>query len=133
PVTTQCLRAAKHVHSEKPLAMTYPEALSLVSLARQQKVRLSCAPFTFMGVAQQTAGRLLREGSLGTVRLIYAEVNAGRIETWHPAPQSFYDVGPLFDVGGYPLAIILSFLGPARRVSAYGQVLSPQRHTLSSE
>jgi predicted dehydrogenase len=132
-VTARCLRVGMHVHSEKPLAMTYPEALALVDLAHQQKVRLSCAPFTFMGEAQQTAGRLLREGRVGTVRLIYAEVNAGRIETWHPAPQSFYDAGPLFDVGAYPLAIILSFLGPARRVSAYGQVLSARRLTLSGE
>ena len=32
-VITQCLEAGKHVHSEKPLAMTYAEAKGLVDLA----------------------------------------------------------------------------------------------------
>ncbi len=85
-VTAQCLAAGKHVHSEKPLALTDAEAQALVALARQKHVRLSCSPFTFMGEAQQTAGRWLREGRLGAVRVVYAEVNAGRVESWHPAP-----------------------------------------------
>ena len=117
-ITAECLSAGKHVFSEKPLALSFTEASALLDLARRHGVRLACAPFTFMGEAQQTAAHILRSGELGTVRLIYADVNAGRVETWHPAPQSFYEVGPLFDVGGYALAIILSCLGPARRVSA---------------
>ena len=46
--------------------------------------------------------RGIRSGRLGPVRAIYAEVNWGRIETWHPAPAPFYDVGVLVDVGGLP-------------------------------
>jgi predicted dehydrogenase len=133
PVTAECLSAGKHVFSEKPLATSFEEARSLLELARRHGVRLSCAPFTFMGEAQQTAGRILRSGALGTLRLIYADVNAGRIETWHPAPQSFYAVGPLFDVGGYALAMILSFLGPARRVSAWGAIVAPERKTAAGD
>ena len=128
-VITQCLNAGKHVHSEKPLAMTYEEAKALVDLAEQKGLRLSCSPITFMGEAQQTAWKVIREGRLGTVRVAYAEVNWGRIESWHPAPGPFYEVGALYDVGVYPLTVLTTIFGPARRVVGYGTVLHPDRVT----
>ncbi len=128
-VTSACLKAGKHVYSEKPLAMTAAEAQGLVDLARREGLRLGCSPFTFMGEAQQTAWKAIRDGRLGTVRLAYAEVNWGRIESWHPAPGPFYEVGPLFDVGVYPLTLLTTIFGPAKRVSAYGKVLYPERLT----
>ncbi len=128
-VTTQCLTAGKHVHSEKPLALKYRDAQKLVALAHTKNVRLGCSPFTFMGEAQQTAWKLIRQGRLGTVRVAYAEVNWGRIELWHPNPAPFYEVGALFDVGVYPLTVLTTILGPARRVAAYGKVLYPDRQT----
>lgn len=128
-VTSQCLNAGKHVYSEKPLAMRYDEARGLVELARERGLRLGCSPFTWMGEAQQTAWQLIREGRLGAVRLAYAEVNWGRIESWHPAPAPFYEVGPLWDVGVYPLTLLSTIFGPARRVWAFGRVLCPDRLT----
>lgn len=128
-VIRKCLDAGKHVFSEKPLSMTYADARTLVDLADEKQLRLGCAPFTLMGEAQQTAWKLLREGKIGTVRVVYAEVNWGRIETWHPIPQPFYDVGPLFDVGVYPLTILVSMFGPAKRVQSYGKVVYPERLT----
>lgn len=126
-VIEQCLRAGKHVYSEKPLALTYGEAKGLVALAQERGLRLSCAPITSMGEAQQTAWKMIREGRLGQVRLVYAEVNQGRIETWHPAPAPFYEVGVLFDVGVYPLTLLTTIFGPARRVSGYATMLAPER------
>lgn len=128
-VTTACLTAGKHVYSEKPLTTRYAEAVGLVALARERGLRLACSPFTLMGEAQQTAWKWIREGKLGRVRLAYADVNWGRIEAWHPDPQAFYGVGPLFDVGVYPLTILTAIFGPARRVTAYGTVLWPERET----
>jgi predicted dehydrogenase len=128
-VITQCLNAGKHVHSEKPLALTYAEAKALVDLASQRGLRLSCAPITFMGEAQQTAWKAIRDGKLGPVRVVYCEVNWGRIESWHPNPGPFYEVGSLFDVGVYPLTLVTTFFGPARRVTAFGKVLYPDRVT----
>ncbi len=128
-VVTQCLEAGKHVHSEKPLALKFSDAELLVNLAKEKNLRLGCSPFTFMGEAQQTAWKLVREGRLGTVRVAYAEVNWGRIESWHPAPGPFYEVGALFDVGVYPLTFLTTMFGPACRVSAYGKVLHPDRVT----
>jgi predicted dehydrogenase len=128
-VIKQALQAGKHVYSEKPLALKYAEAKELVQIARDRGLRLAGAPITFLGEAQQTASRFLREGHLGPVHLVYAEVNWGRIESWHPAPKPFYDVGPFLDVGVYPLAWLTSLFGPARRVVAYAKTLYPNRVT----
>ena len=128
-VTEHCLNAGKHIYSEKPLAMTAADARSLVELAAAKNLRLGCSPFTLMGEAQQTAWNVIRSGTLGTVRVVYAEVNWARIETWHPEPQSFYEVGPLFDVGVYPLTILVSMFGAAKRVKSYGTILHPHRLT----
>lgn len=132
-VIERCLRAGKHVYSEKPLAMTYDEGRRLVALAEQLGLRLGCSPFTLMGEAQQTAWKLIRDGRLGRVRVVYAEANQGRIETWHPAPVPFYDIGVIYDVGVYPLTLLVAMLGPARRVSAYGAVVLSERTTTAGE
>ena len=132
-VTEQALRSGKHVYSEKPLATPYAEAQALVKLADSLGLRLGCSPFTLMGQAQQTAWKLIRDGRLGQVRVVYAEANQGRIETWHPAPQAFYDIGVIYDVGVYPLTLLVAMLGPVRRVWAYGTVVMPDRVTTAGE
>jgi predicted dehydrogenase len=128
-VSKQALMAGKHVHSEKPLTMSYPQAQDLVEIARSSNLLLGSSPFTYLGEAQQTAWKWIREGRLGPVRATYAEVNWGRIERWHPNPSHFYEVGPLFDVGVYPLAILTMIFGPALRVWCYGRTLKPDRKT----
>jgi predicted dehydrogenase len=128
-VITKCLNAGKDVYSEKPIALTSEEAWQLVSLAQQKGRRFGCAPITILGEGQQTAWKAIRDDLLGTVRVAYAEVNWGRIESWHPGPAPFYEVGPLFDVAVYPLTILTTIFGPARSVTAYGKVLYPDRVT----
>jgi predicted dehydrogenase len=129
-VTKRALEAGKHVYSEKPLALRTDEARELLELARARGLRLAGSPSTFLGEAQQTAAALVQSGRLGPVRAVYAEVNWGRIERWHPAPEPFYAVGVLFDVGVYPITLVTTMLGPARRVSARGWSLMPDRVTL---
>jgi predicted dehydrogenase len=128
-VIKQCLNAGKHVHSEKPLAIHYREAKELVELAERRGLRLGCAPITYMGEAQQTAWKLLRSGKTGRVRLVYADINHGRIEEWHPNPEPFYEVGIQWDVGVYPLTLLTTMFGPVRRVTASGKVVHPHRVT----
>jgi predicted dehydrogenase len=129
-VVTRCLKGGRHVFSEKPLAMTYEEARELVELSDRQGTRLGCAPSTFLGEAQQTAMKWLRDGRLGRVRVIYCDANWGRIESWHPNPIPFFAVGPLFDVGLYPLTLATAVFGPAQSVTAYGSVVMPDRQTI---
>ena len=129
-VTKRALEAGRHVYSEKPLALRSSEAHELVQLAAARGLRLGCSPSTFLGEAQQTAAAMIRNGGLGTVRAVYAEVNWGRIETWHPAPEPFFDVGVLVDVGVYPITLVTTMLGRARSVRAWGWDLQPDRETL---
>ena len=129
-VTKRALEGGRHVYSEKPMALRSSEAQELVALAASRELRLGCSPSTFLGEAQQTAAAVIRDGRLGQVRAVYAEVNHGRIEAWHPAPVPFFDVGVMVDVGVYPLTIVTSILGPARSVRAWGWELMPERTTL---
>jgi predicted dehydrogenase len=126
-VTARCLQTGKHVHTEKPVALRTAEARELAELATRNGVRLSCAPATLLGEAQQTAWKLVRDGAVGRVRAAYAEANWGRIERWHPTPEALYEVGPLVDVAVYPLTILTAIFGPVRRVSAYATTIQPER------
>lgn len=132
-ITKAALESGKHVFSEKPLTMDPEEAHELVRIASENGVRLGCAPVTFLGEAQQTFANQVRDGLLGNIRVVYAEVNHGRIESWHPAPAAFYDVGPIWDVAPYPLALITSILGPVRSVHAHGSIVLPERVTQDGE
>ena len=129
-VIRQCLEAGKHVHTEKPLALSYRDAAALCDLAEKKGLRLSSAPSNFMGAAQEAAWKLLRDGRAGTPRLVYAEVNHGRIEKWHPNPEPFYDVGILWDVSVYPLTLLTTFFGPARRVNGLRRFIQRDRLTM---
>jgi predicted dehydrogenase len=129
-VTAAALAAGKHVHSEKPLALRHDDALRLSELARERGVRLSSAPATLLGEAQQTMWKLVREGAAGRVRAVYAEANWDRIEAWHPDPRTLYAVGPVVDVGVYPLTIVTAMFGPIRLVRATATTLEPDRTLL---
>jgi predicted dehydrogenase len=126
-VTRAALEAGKHVHTEKPVALRAEDARALAALARERGVRLSCAPATLLGEAQQTAWKTIRDGGIGAVKVAYAEANWGRIESWHPEPESLYLSGPLVDVGIYPLTIVTAWFGPVRRVSAFATTVQPVR------
>ncbi|MFI9123534.1 Gfo/Idh/MocA family protein [Streptomyces bikiniensis] len=126
-MTARALRAGRHVHSEKPLALTGEEAEELLALAAVHGVRLSCAPANFLGDAARTLAREVRDGRAGTIRMIYAEANWGRIESWHPSPEGFYRVGALWDVGVYPLTLAVVLFGPVRSLVAEATKLRPER------
>ncbi len=60
-----CLRAGKHVHSEKPLGIATAEARGLLAAAAERGLRVGCAPDTFLGGAHQTCRALVDEGAIG--------------------------------------------------------------------
>jgi predicted dehydrogenase len=122
-VTARCLQQGKHVFSEAPLAPSYLEAKHLVDMSEQLGQRLCCAPITYMGEAQQTAWKVIREGQLGKVGVVYAEINWGQTGAGYPSLNPSPRVGVLFDVGVHPLTMLTAFLGPARRVTASAKVI----------
>jgi len=128
-VTQKLLDAGKHVHSEKPLAATREDGRACVDLAARKGLLLSCSPFVILGEAQQTLKKAVRDGVVGEVKEIYAEMNWSRIEFWHPAPAPFYGrgAGPLFDVGCYPLSVLIQIFGSVAAVRAIGGVRLRER------
>jgi predicted dehydrogenase len=56
-------------------------------------------------------------------------VDWARIEDWHPNPAPFYAVGPVADVGVYPLALLTAWFGPVARVTTGGGIVLPDRTT----
>ena len=133
-VTTAALEAGKHVHSEKPMAGSYAEARRLVELADAQG---PAALVLADHVHGRRAGDRLepdrdrrdRERSASSTP---RSTGAGsRRGTRGPAP--FYAIGPMADVGVYPLTILTAIFGPARRVTAHGQIVYPDRFTISGE
>jgi predicted dehydrogenase len=132
-VIKKCLEAGKHVYTEKPFALNTTEAQALIALATRKGLALFSAPSVYLGESQQAAWDILESGELGTVRLIFAEINHGRIERWHPNPAPFYQVGVLWDVAIYPFTLLTAFQGPVVEVGCTAQVLLPDRQTLSGE
>ncbi len=121
------LSVGKHVFTEKPFTLELNHARELVGLAEKKSLRLFSAPITFLGPPQKTITRLVKEGLLGKVRYFSVELHNGRIESWHPAPEAFFNVGPLWDVGLYPLVHLFQMFGPVVRLNAIGQYVIPER------
>jgi predicted dehydrogenase len=61
------LDAGKHFYTEKPLSASYAEGEKLVAYAKQKKLRIGCAPDTFLGQASQTSRQLIDEGAVGKI------------------------------------------------------------------
>ena len=128
-VTRHILEAGKHVHSEKPLAVSREDAEVVVELAKARGLLLGCSPFVILGEAQQTLWKAVRDGMVGEVLEVIVEQMHGRIESWHPNPGPFYGfgAGPLLDVGCYPLNVLTSIFGPVRAVRGAAAIRIPER------
>ena len=128
-VTQAALAHGKHVYSEKPLAMTAPDAASLVALADAQGLTLACAPDVFLGGAYQAARALIDECAIGRPLGVSATMLAGGQEAWHPDPDIFFrdGAGPLLDMGPYYIGALVALLGPVTRVAGFAATFVTDR------
>ena len=133
-VSLRALGAGKHVYSEKPLAITREDGEALLAAADAAKLRLGCAPDTFLGSGVQTCRKLIDEGAIGEPLSASAFMLGHGVETWHPNPFFFFRYGghPLFDMGPYYLTALINLLGPVRAVVGLTMTNIPER-TVSSE
>src|SRR5262245_14014744 len=74
-VSKASLNAGKHVYSEKPLSIHMDEAKELVALAKEKGLMLSSAPCSVLSEAAQTLWKAVRDGAVGKVRVVYAELD----------------------------------------------------------
>lgn len=111
--TRAALLAGKHVYSEKPLAATYEEGKELVALAEEKGLLLGGAPDTFLGAGIQTCRKLIDDGFIGRPIGGSARMICHGHESWHPAPEFYYQYGggPMMDMGPYYLTALVNLLG----------------------
>lgn len=133
-VCLRALEAGKHVYVEKPFAVTREEAQEVLALAEKKGLLVGSAPDTFLGGGIQTSIKLLEDGWIGTPIGATAFVVGGGHETWHPAPEFYYQKGggPMFDMGPYYLTALVALLGPIARVTGSARVSYPER-TITSK
>lgn len=137
-VARACLLAGKHVYTEKPLAMVFSQAQELVELAHERGLYLSSAPCTLLSDAAQTAWKAVRERQVGTIRLVYAEMDDGMLhqtpykkwvnELGTPWPyEDEFATGCTIEHAGYVLTWLVAFFGPAVTMSAFSDCLVPMK------
>jgi predicted dehydrogenase len=133
-VARAALGAGKHVYNEKPLATSVADAQALLALADARGLRVACAPSTFLGAAVQTCRKLLDEGAIGEPVAFHSAMLSHGMEGWHPNPAFFYrpGAGPMFDMGPYYLAALVTLLGPVARVAGMSRISFPER-TITSQ
>ncbi|QYM78094.1 Gfo/Idh/MocA family oxidoreductase [Horticoccus luteus] len=129
PVNEQVLRAGKHAYVEKPFALDTTSSRRVLEVAAAQGRRVGCAPDTFLGGGIQTCRQLLDEGAIGDPVAAVAFMMCPGHESWHPAPEFYYQQGggPMFDMGPYYITALVNLLGPAKRVSGSAKITFPER------
>ncbi len=137
-VSKASLMAGKHVYTEKPLAINFPDAQELVTLAQQKNLYIASAPCSLLGESAQTAWKLLREGKIGKVYLAYAELDDGMIHQLNPKGwksesgtawpyKNEFETGCTMEHAGYYLTWLTAFFGPAKTVTSFSACLIPNK------
>ncbi|MGI6706597.1 MAG: Gfo/Idh/MocA family protein [Clostridia bacterium] len=133
-VCTAALEAGKHVHVEKPLAISREDGQKLLELAKAKGLRIGAAPDTFLGAGIQTCRKLIDDGWIGEPIAATAFMTNHGHESWHPDPEFYYKVGggPMFDMGPYYLTALIALMGPVKRVTGSARITFPERTITSA-
>ena len=139
-ISRAALEAGKHVYSEKPLAMDMRQATELVELAEDRGLQVSSAPCSLLGETAQTIWKALRDEVVGTVRVVYAEMDDGLVhlmpyhkwqsESGSPWPyKDEFEIGCTLEHAGYYLAWLAAYFGPAASVTSFASIQIPDKLT----
>jgi predicted dehydrogenase len=121
PQTIQSLRAGKHVICEKPMAMSEPEARSMVQAAEQSGRIFGVAYYRRCYPKVQRAKQLLQEGAIG--KPVVAELtnhmwfDGSGSRSWLVDPAKAGG-GPLFDIASHRIDVLNFWFGKPLRVTA---------------
>jgi predicted dehydrogenase len=128
-VSRAAFAAGKHVYTEKPLATTLEDGVSIVEAAERNGLRVGSAPDTFLGAGVQAAKKKIDQGEVGTLLTGLAVIMSRGMEHWHPNPAFFYQKGggPVLDIGPYYITALVALLGPINSVRATGQISPVER------
>lgn len=115
-------KARKPFYSEKPLSTSFQEAQEIAAICEEAGVTAVAGPSVLAYPQVRRAEALLTAGALGRVHLVRAQA-VGPAPPWPGfegdyAPYFMSGVGPLTDMGVYPLHALTGLLGPAVEVTA---------------
>jgi predicted dehydrogenase len=131
-----------HVHFNKTMTTTKPEADELIALAAQKGVKLVASPGEMLRPLHRQIRKLIREGAIGTLTWAVsgaafgtyhedeASVRAGEDVLTNVNPSWYWrrpGGGPLYDMTVYGLHAQTGILGPAKRVTAFSGVRIRER------
>lgn len=137
----KAIRAGKHVHFNKTMAMTAAEATELIEEAKRMNVKITSSPGMMAMPVNREMRRLVAENKLGHItyaiggvrgvllyhlREGYRKDNYGSeplIPTWYYKKP---DGGPQYDHAVYGLTSMTGILGPVKRVSCMGGQIMKQ-------
>ena len=130
PQTMACLRSGRHVLCEKPMAMNYAEAKSMVEAARSAGRTLGVAYYRRTYPKVLRALELIEQGVIGRPVLAYITCHdwftaEGGRRTWLLEPEKAGG-GPLYDIGSHRIDLLNYFFGEPAMVRA---VLSNAVHS----
>lgn len=137
-ISRAALEAGKHVYSEKPLVTDMEQARTLVALAAEKRLRLSCAPSNALSPTVQTLWKAVTDGAVGDTRMVYAEFDDNPVyllkpEAWvsrSGAPWPYlheYEMGCTWEHVGYHLSWMCALFGPVRAVTAFSKHTLPDK------
>jgi len=106
----------------------------LYDLAKEKNLLIASAPCSILSESAQTMKKAIDEGKIGTVRIVYAEMDDGPIyqmnpESWksasgHPWPiKDEYEVGCTLEHAGYCLNWLIGIFGEVETVHAFADCL----------
>ena len=120
-VSLAAIAAGKHIHSEKPLAVSFEDGKKILDAAKEKGVLVGCAPDTFLGGGVQTCRKIIDDGKIGrpVAAVAFMACPGPGTSSYCENPDFHYKVGggPMLDMGPYYLTALINFLGPALRVA----------------
>lgn len=132
----KAIKAGKHILCEKPLAVSYAEALEIAEAARIHEKNGKVCGVVFNNrnhAAVLRAKELIEEGALGKILSFRADylhnscLDPEKDAGWKQEAKICGKGGVLFDLGSHVLDLVYYLCGKFRSVTAKAQVAFPER------
>jgi 1,5-anhydro-D-fructose reductase (1,5-anhydro-D-mannitol-forming) len=123
PQTLAALRAGLHVLCEKPMALTFDQAQSMVEAAAKHRAHLGVAYYRRAYPKVQRAKEVIRQGAIGQPVMAFAcchspvPADPSR-RSWLLDPGKAGG-GPVFDIGSHRIDLLNHFFGEPQEVRAF--------------
>jgi predicted dehydrogenase len=121
PQTVLSLRAGKHVLCEKPMGMSYPEAVDMQREAERADRMLGIAYYSRMYPKIHRARQLLEQGVIGKPVLAEATSHSWFVQgdgEWRADPVRAGG-GPLYDIASHRIDLMNYLFGTPARATGY--------------